>query len=232
MALLVAIFCNDRLALTLTPESCHLRELELCTVGAASMFQNPNGIPLSQKEIKRQCEYLSESTDCYQDYTNLCMTKIQSGIFQMFGRDIKLLQEDFCDDKSDLRKNYTKFGPCLREIQQKYQRVCISDLQAGFEGIHKVNTTSRLPTTCCNVNRFKECIMTKIEDECGEEVVDFILGLIRRVASNAFTNLCRNYDTDFVGCSDILPPIGSKPHVGRNTSAISRIVSSYANAKA
>lgn len=129
-------------------ESCHLRELELCAVGAAAMFQNPNGVPISQTELKRQCEYLNESIDCFEDYADNCLTKLQGSMLSLFGHDIGTIQREFCDESTQLRQNYTKLAPCLRNIQRKYQFECVSDLQAGFESIHKLNISTRLSTLC------------------------------------------------------------------------------------
>lgn len=81
------------------------------------------------------------------------MTKEQDSVISLFMKDLSSLGDDFCDEKSEMRKNYTKFAPCLRSVQQKYQRDCVTDLQAGFESIHKLNYKVRLPTVCWLVSK-------------------------------------------------------------------------------
>lgn len=112
------------------------------------MFQNPNGIPVSQIELKRQCEYLNESMDCFEEYSDNCLTKLQGSLFNLFAHDIDSTQKEFCDENSQLRRNYTKLAPCFRNVQRKHQFECINDLQAGFESIHKLSIGNRMSTLC------------------------------------------------------------------------------------
>lgn len=130
------------------PESCHLRELELCSMGILSIIQNPNGLPMKESEFKRQCEYFNESIQCFEKYSNHCMTKHQAALIDVFTRNPIKLAREFCQVESEFRMNYTKHIECFREIQNKYQRPCLTDFQAGFEGIHKMNASFRLTTAC------------------------------------------------------------------------------------
>lgn len=130
------------------PNSCHLRELELCSVGLFSIFQNPNGLPSSETDLKRQCEYFNESGQCFDDYAQTCLTSSQLPMLSMFTADLVDLGRQFCSQSSELRRNYTKHVACLREVQRKHQRPCLTDLQVGFEAIHKINHSLRLATSC------------------------------------------------------------------------------------
>lgn len=117
-------------------------------MGLMSIFQNPNGLPMSEKDLKRQCEYFEESVQCFNKYSNNCLTASQSGVIDMFVRNPFHLVDDFCRSDSEFRANYTKHIECFREIQRKFQKSCMTDFQAGFEGIHKVNTSFRITTAC------------------------------------------------------------------------------------
>lgn len=129
-------------------DMCHLRELDICIVGAASLLQNPNGLPISQAEIERQCEYMQESTDCFSNYASKCMTERQGMLLAWFSSDFMQVQKDMCSNETAIRQDYVKKATCLREVQRKHQRACASDLQAGFASLHKLNRTTRWPTSC------------------------------------------------------------------------------------
>lgn len=128
--------------------SCHLRELELCMLGTISMFQNPNGIPIASAEFNRQCEYLQESCECFQDYRDNCMTKLQAGLLEPFVRDLGEFEDEFCTNGTKTNSIYMKHAACLRGVQKKFQRSCVADMQVGFESIHKIAHNMRLPTAC------------------------------------------------------------------------------------
>lgn len=128
--------------------SCHFRELELCMLGSVSMFQNPKGIPIQQSEFKRQCEYLHESGHCFEDYRDNCMTKLQSSLVDMFATDFINFERDFCTNGTKPNTIYMKHANCFHQVQKKHQRPCLSNLQVGFEAIHKIPHNLRMPTSC------------------------------------------------------------------------------------
>uniref|UniRef100_A0A6G1SDH8 Uncharacterized protein n=1 Tax=Aceria tosichella TaxID=561515 RepID=A0A6G1SDH8_9ACAR len=215
-----------------TSDSCHLRELELCAMGVMSIFQNPNGLPMSQIDMTRQCEYLNESVQCFDDYSHRCLSANQARIANMFTGNVIQLARDFCRDDSELRRNYTKHVSCFREVQRDHQRHCMTDFQVGFEGIHKMATAKRLPLACCNLGRLKECIFVPIDNECGVTASATIESLLEAVFGGLYQFPCRTYNSSNPECSELLPKINSKPHHGRNISALSRVVSSFTNVPA
>lgn len=131
-------------------QSCHMREIELCAVGALSLVQSPTGLPVTEPEIKRQCGYLNETTACFESYIDLCFNEngMLKPLVDMFAGDLITLKNEFCDVNSEFHKNYTKHAKCFRSIQTKHQQECMQDFQVGFEGIHKVSIGQRLSTTC------------------------------------------------------------------------------------
>lgn len=128
--------------------SCHWREMELCCVSTSSLFQNPNGIPISGQEFKRQCEMLDEAADCYESYAERCLTKHQHQVVDLFVGELFELEKDFCKNGTELRTQYSKNANCLRQVQKKYQAECVADLQVSLEPIHKLEMGTRLSTGC------------------------------------------------------------------------------------
>ena len=148
---IVSLYSQSSLlsGLTLAPEAtCHLRELELCAIGAASLFQNPKGLPVSDREFKRQCEQFRESAQCFEEYNDRCLTDTQHLMVDLFAGDVFNIERDLCTNGTELNRDYLKHAECLRDVQKKYQRTCVSDLVVGFESIHKVNRTIKLPIAC------------------------------------------------------------------------------------
>ena len=192
--------------------SCHWREFDLCSIGTASLFQNPNGLPQSDQELNRQCEYLNESLQCFEDFATKCLTETQMGLFQMFTSSPLQMMTDFCQANSTLRTNYTKHVQCLRDIQRTHQRPCLTDFQVGFESIHKTNISVRLQTACCNVNRLRDCIFGPVEYECGIGAAEMIKTILESLVGGFFELTCRHYDPMGEECSKLLPPSGTRPH--------------------
>lgn len=122
--------------------------MELCVIGAVSILQNPNGIPVTETEIDRHCELMKESCDCFNSYSDRCLTNLQASTVRFITKDIFKLEKEFCNNGTELRENYLKHANCLRDVQKKYQKTCLKDFQVGFEGIHKVDRMMRLPTAC------------------------------------------------------------------------------------
>lgn len=129
-------------------DSCHLRELDICVIGIASILQNPNGLPVDQAQIERQCEYMRETADCFGQYASKCMTERQASLLAMFSGQFMRIQDEMCRNETSIRRDYIKKATCLRDVQRKHQRACASDLQAGFAWIHKVNRSTKLSTAC------------------------------------------------------------------------------------
>lgn len=98
--------------------------------------------------MERQCEFLQETSGCVTDYATKCLTPTQGSLVSLFSSDYMELEKDICNNSTDLRQDYMKKATCLREIQRKHQRGCMSDLQKGFESIHKTNISLRLDTAC------------------------------------------------------------------------------------
>lgn len=63
-----------------------------------------------------------------------------------------------------------------------------------------------------NINRMKECIIHKVDEDCGEEAVVLIEHMMDRVASAAMGVICRKADPFEGECVQLLPPIGQKAH--------------------
>lgn len=137
----------ERLVLAAS-NSCHLRELEVCLVGVATLLQNPNGLPANEEDMKRQCESLNESATCFEDYAQRCLTNTQSAIATLVSGSVLDLKNEFCRKGTELYKSYLKEATCLRDVQRKYQTSCVTDFQVGFENIHKMDRSIRLPTAC------------------------------------------------------------------------------------
>lgn len=116
--------------------------------------------------------------------------------------------------------------------------------------------TSR--ANCSNINRLKECLFAPIVDECGPEAVDMIKRLIETLVGSLLSLPCRRYDPSEAQCVSLLPKPGLKasseypssdsggnpnpggrsnnstnrrtnPPAGRNTSALSKIISTLTN---
>lgn len=142
------VYLSARHKLVAASDSCHLRELEVCLVGVGSLLQNPNGLPANEEEMKRQCDFLDESGKCFEDYAQRCLTNGLYQIANLVSGPVFGMGHEFCRKGTELWNAYMKNADCLREVQRKHQTRCATDFQVGFESIHKMNLSIRLPTAC------------------------------------------------------------------------------------
>lgn len=58
----------------------------------------------------------------------------------------------------------------------------------------------------------EDCVLTRVEDKCGDEAADLIIQTIERVAGRIISMTCRNFDPSSDMCMKLLPKPGTKPH--------------------
>lgn len=63
-----------------------------------------------------------------------------------------------------------------------------------------------------NVNRLKDCVLPKIEEECGEDALSLVRLVIERSVGRTLTVACRGFEPAGLACTSLLPPAGTKPH--------------------
>lgn len=51
-------------------QSCHLRELDLCSATLLLFNQNPSGVATTDNELDKQCGFLGEAQQCFKNFTN------------------------------------------------------------------------------------------------------------------------------------------------------------------
>lgn len=130
------------------PKSCHLRELQLCAVTASSVFMNPNGIPTTEADLQKQCKFIKEASDCFNEYSNRCLPPIIGKISGMFLEDFINIKDELCSKESEFHSSFIKHSPCLNKVQKSQQGKCMTDFQAGYEKIQQAQLADRMTVSC------------------------------------------------------------------------------------
>ena len=113
-------------------ESCHLREFDLCMTSAIVFVQQPAGTKVNEAEIEKQCALFHETEQCLDEYTERCMSPMQSQLVEFASGGLLKQMRDYCKKGSNLRKTYLKHGDCVTK-QRKATNKCVVDFQAAVE---------------------------------------------------------------------------------------------------
>lgn len=114
------------------PESCHLREFDLCMASAIVFVQQPQGTKVNEAEIERQCSLFKETETCIEDFTDRCMSPLQNSLVDFMSGGVLKYMRDYCKKGSPLRNSYLKHGECVQK-QRKTTNRCLVDFQAAIE---------------------------------------------------------------------------------------------------
>ncbi|XP_003740004.1 uncharacterized protein LOC100897433 [Galendromus occidentalis] len=205
-------------------QSCHLRELDLCSATLLLFNQNPSGVATTDNELDKQCGFLGEAQQCFKNFTNRCATPLQRELMSFATEGSNELLKEFCERGSKIRVDYLKHAPCLGQTQPD-QKKCLNDVQVGLERITAAKYTQRIPTACCVYARHNLCTTAAVEKKCGREAVEFGQLLMKMAASNLPDTICMSYKENPI-CDELLPPKGTKS-TGKSNSVLSRLFSAY-----
>lgn len=205
-------------------QSCHLRELDLCSATLLLFNQNPSGVATTDNELDKQCGFLKEAQGCFSNFTSRCTTPLQRELLAFGTEGSNELFKEFCTKGTKIRLEYLKHAPCLGQTQPDQKR-CLNDVQTGLEKISEAKFNDRISTGCCVYARYQECTQGAIEKKCGKDAVEFGQLLIRMAASNLPDTICKGYEKNPV-CNTLLPPRGTRP-TGKSNSVLSRLFSAY-----
>jgi len=205
-------------------QSCHLRELDLCSATLLLFNQNPSGVATTDNELDKQCGFLGEAQQCFKNFTQRCTTPLQRELIAFGTEGSMELFKEFCNRGTKIRTDYLKHAPCLGQTQPDQKR-CLNDVQVGLERISTAKFSDRISTACCTYSRYQQCTTAAVEKKCGKDAVEFGQLLMRMAASNLPDTVCASYNNNPI-CDKFLPPKGSKPS-GKSNSVLSRLFSAY-----
>lgn len=114
------------------PESCHLREFDLCMTSAIVFVQQPQGTKVSEAEIEKQCLLFKETEECLDAYTERCMTPTQNSLVDFMSGGLLKYMRDYCKKGSETRRIYLKHGECVQK-QRKSSNKCLIEFQSAIE---------------------------------------------------------------------------------------------------
>lgn len=202
-------------------DSCHLRELDLCSASVAGM----KGVPVNEEEVDKFCGYANEAFECFTSYTDKCMTPLQKELVAYaMGDGHKATADKFCTHGNDLRTNYLKQAPCLAKAHTA-GKSCAVDGQVALEKIEEAAFQDKVTVACCAYARFKKCTEDTVQKTCGEEAVQYGKQMVHMLTSNLVDVVCQGFETN-PRCSTLLPPPGTQPK-NNGKSLISKMIGTY-----
>lgn len=207
---------------TVTAQTCHLRELDLCAATLLVLAQNPGNPTGSDGEIDRQCSFIREADDCLRNFTDKCATPLQRELIDFISLGGKQATEQLCTSGTSLRNDYKKHAKCLGEAR-KESKECAKDLQAAIELMTDAPWDNRITFGCCAYNRFQRCSSKSVKNLCGSKAVEVSKKLIHMATSRLPEMVCSSFKES--KCADVLPPPGNAPKGTK--SALAKMLATY-----
>jgi len=201
-------------------QTCHLRELDLCSATLLLFNQNPSGVATTDAELDKQCAFLGEAQQCFANFTRRCATPLQRELVAFASEGSGQLFKEFCSRSSKIRKDYLRHAPCLGQTQADQKR-CLNDVQLGLERISTVRFADRVSTACCTYARYVQCTTAAVERKCGRDAVEFGQLLVRMAAANLPDTLCAGYSYSTGSSATGTPSSGNGATTATSASGIS-----------
>ncbi|XP_067125810.1 uncharacterized protein [Centruroides vittatus] len=201
-------------------DSCHWIELEACAIRRSQIFQR-DPIPQNEEEIERRCEYLKESAECFNKYTDRFATPLYKQLISYVNSEPQENFNQFCTPGNELRTTLLKYAACLSKVW-KDQRSCADEAFAAMSKLPSTPSNDRVNLACCSHRRFRNCGADLIEKECGAEAKEFVGKLIAFSVSNLPDVVCQNYTPEDATCKALLPDAGTTP--SGNNSLFNRFI--------
>lgn len=114
------------------PNSCHLREFDLCLASAVVFVQQPSNGKVSEADIEKQCALFKETEQCIKAFDETCMGPMQREMVLFMSGGVLRYMQEYCKKGSALRKAYLKHGDCTNR-ERKNTKNCMIDFQAAVE---------------------------------------------------------------------------------------------------
>lgn len=189
------------------------RKLKFCKLDVAfqcgfevnAMFtatQNGSGIVNSQEDMEQFCfNQVDYVPVCMKQWLAQCANPTYTEIiFKMFVEPMRVRMQEFCDPMQHIRNEFLKYSDCLIhrvKLAPRYRKECIQPLQAAGEWVHKNAVAQKVPNiaqalraTCCAFNKWEQCILGQLTEECTQPSADVFPYLIHHISSDLVKYIC------------------------------------------
>ncbi|KFM78498.1 hypothetical protein X975_19975, partial [Stegodyphus mimosarum] len=205
--LLAAVGCAFGAAV----HNCHLEKLTACGDPLAE-FRKEMGqsFPTTEDQVKKFCEDMEKAQKCAEDYQNKCMTPMQLETMGFLMEGSITVYKDFCQEGSQLRTEYLKHAKCMDEASKTEEaKNYYSYVEASLEDLSDKPPEKRLPIACCGYQWLTAKSDQLGREKCGQEAVDAFHNVVEMAISALI--LCSGFDPEGSQCTEVMPPLGSKP---------------------
>lgn len=213
---LFLIFSVDCLIRKRKIKFCKLDNLLECAIEPLSYLTsqpNGSGIPLNDMEHEQFCFNIHDYFPyCAKKWLKKCSSPIWEAIIDKVL--VKALQDSFgkfCKRNSKDRLEFVQNGLCIVErvkLSPAYRSICIRDLQGSTEMIHeqalnasrsfgKISIDHRSSpllsfwtNTCCASNRWLQCILGQLSNNCGIKTANIFEKFITHNGLLLLPHLC------------------------------------------
>ncbi|XP_055937838.1 uncharacterized protein LOC129967166 [Argiope bruennichi] len=199
--------------LTLAEPPCHTSELMACVdiVINWSHTLPKRSLPVSEDEVKVECEAFTKAMDCAFKFRDSCVTPLQKEVLGLVIEGAQEFVKDFCTVGSATRLRYLEHAPCLNKVSQSDEtKTQMEYALAVVESLNKQSEKDFIMYSCCGYRKIYNAFLKMGKDTCGKESVDPVLDMIRLVAAQLPDVICNGIEGNEDRCVALLPADGSK----------------------
>ncbi|XP_054723977.1 uncharacterized protein LOC129234110 [Uloborus diversus] len=200
-------------ALGAAVENCHMDRLTKCGDPLAA-FRKEMGqsFPTTEEQVKKLCDNLKEAHDCAENFQNKCMTPLQLETLGFLAEGSFRVFEEFCQEGSEMRKEYLKHAKCLDEATKTDEaKAHYKYVEASLEDLAEKAPNKRLPTACCGYQWLADKTDKMGAERCGEDAIESFHKVVDMAVSSLPSVLCSGFQPDSKECKEVLPPLGTEP---------------------
>jgi len=187
-------------------------------------------LPTNLEQMTSHCSQLSDSQNCIQNYSNVCVDGMAKQVLQMLVKGAQGQVVNQCDGDLN-RQNFLTHTPCYNH-KFNDMHICMENYIDHLQGLIGASKDQKIPLTCCHYYTFKSCIIDMLKlnpaGTCSASDLTYMGDMLDGFASEVLGLLCKNTQPDSDVCTTMAAPI--KPaSMARTSSILPPFVHSFQN---
>ncbi|XP_015930628.1 uncharacterized protein [Parasteatoda tepidariorum] len=158
-----------------------------------------------EKHLDEQCRKQLMAVQCIKTYAESCLPGKQQEIFNILTKGADQFFHDFCNEESELRKEYLKHSACINTVAPELDQ-CTEQYQTSqkFLDEQEFDVRTLKKQTCCIYFEHIQCSANATVSTCGEVAAQVVTKLWKLLGGTYLNDECEPFEDDQSGgCSPV-----------------------------
>jgi len=186
-----------------------VEEVDKCGQTLYLIGQTGTKLPTSMEEMENLCVKLKSSQTCILDYSNNCLESLAKQVTTTIVKSATQQTSGYCDTEEQ-RQEFISHTTCYNEDIEKLHQ-CMESHIDRLEGLSKAPKAEKIPLTCCNFYKFRNCIISNItrigEPVCSRSDATFMTNILNGFSAELLDLLCGTTPENCEACKTLVSPI-------------------------